>query len=482
MTREGAAAIGVVAPSDWQEWATKMLGLRYRYPGIPWRSSGTRKLAARTCVWSVTASFVIVWSLPAAAQRTPPAHAERSAHVATTPTHRAGPTLGLEEAVGLARGGQPSVSAYQLDATASEEAALAARVLPDPTLTLGVQDFPVTGKNKFSPTADDFTMYTIGIMREQVRRSKREAEAARLRAEAVVSRLEGTAQERQIQRQVMLAWINAVEAQAKQRLLVRLIGDLKVGHQVMEAGIPTGSSTPALALQMQAEIALGEVQQADARGQEIRARAELARWIGPAANRSLPESIPALAPPAEGGGSGVDLSGHPQVRVAEAQGQAAQRQVDVARSDRRPNLSWSVTYGWRPDYGDLVSAQVSVPLQLNRSRVQNRRIAEASARVGAALLRAQDARRELGGAYGTALADYQNAQAQLAIITNRAIPSLEASFAAAEARYGAGQGSLELPLTIVRRYVETAIQAIEEQGKRARAAAELAYLTQDFAK
>ncbi|HSH80115.1 MAG TPA: hypothetical protein VLA19_16440, partial [Herpetosiphonaceae bacterium] len=157
-----------------------------------------------------------------------------------------GPTLSLKEAAALASGDQPTLVAFEQEAVASEQAAVAAGTLPDPQVTAGITDFPVTGDKAFSPTADNFTMYTIGVMREQVRRSRRQAEAARLTAEAVVSRTEATAQERRIQRDVMVAWISAVEAKAKQRLLDRLIGDLIVGRQVMEAGIPTGGSTPSL--------------------------------------------------------------------------------------------------------------------------------------------------------------------------------------------------------------------------------------------
>ena len=65
----------------------------------------------------------------------------------------------------------------------------------------------------------------------------------------------------------------------------------------------------------------------------------------------------------------------------------------------------------------------------------------------------------------------------MAILREQAIPSLEASFEAAEASYAGGQGSLELPLNIVRRYIEANIQAVEQQGRLARAAAELIYLT-----
>lgn len=393
---------------------------------------------------------------------------------------RSGPVLSLTEAAALATGaqagGQPSVGAFEREAIASEQAAIAARTLPDPEVTVGVQNFPIRGDNAFSPVDDEMTMYVIGVMREQVRRSRREAEAAQLRAEAVVSRTEGTAQQRRITRDVMIAWVDAVEARAKQRLLDRLIADLRVGLKVMEAGIPTGASTPALALQTQAEIAVAEAEQADARGQEERARAELARWIGPAAQRPLPDVLPALEPPATAVGG--DLGAHPHVQVAEAQEEAARRQVDVRRRERRPNLTWSVMLGVRPKYGEMVSATVSIPLQISRNRLQNRRIAEAEARANAARLRAEDARREVAGEYGAALADYRGAEAQLQVLRSQAIPSLEASFEAAEARYAANQGDLELPLVVVRRYVETTIDLVEQQGRRARAAAELIYLTQ----
>lgn len=411
----------------------------------------------------IAAPAVAVQETTATAQEAMPARVE--------------PLLTLEEAIARARGDQPRIAAFEREAVASEEAAVAARSLPDPQVSLGVQNFPVTGEMAFDPTGEFMTMYVIGVMREQVRRSRREAEAAKLRAEAFVSRTEATAQERRITRDVMIAWIDAVEARAKQRLLDRLVADLRVGLKVMEAGIPTGASTPALALQTKAEIAVAEAERAAARGQEARARGELARWIGAAAQRPLPDIIPAVEPPP------VPAVGtHPEVEVARAQEEAARRQVEVARRERRPNVTWSLMYGFRPKFGDMVSATVSIPLQINPNRLQNRRIAEAAARADAARLRAEDVRRDLGGAYVSALADYESSEAQLEVLGSEAIPSLEASFEAAEARYAANQGDLELPLLVVRRYVETTIEFVEQQGRRARAAAELIYLTGDPAR
>lgn len=387
----------------------------------------------------------------------------------------AGPRLTLDEALAVARGDQPSVAAYQREAIASEQAAIAARSLPDPQLTGGIQNFPILRDNAFTLN-DEMTMLTIGVMREQVRRSQREAEAARLRAEAVVRRFEGSAQQRKIQRDVMIAWLDAVQAIAKQRLLERVIGDLRVGRQVMQAGIPTGSSTPALELQAQAEIGLAESQLAEARGAELRARGELGRWIGAAAERPLPGILPKLAPPPGAAGA---FATHPEVLAATAREEAARRQVDVRLRERRPNVTWQVMLGTRPKFGEMISGQVTIPLQINRRNLQDRKIAEAQALVDAARLRTEDTRRELGGEYRTALANYSSAEAQIVVLRDRVIPSLEASFKASEARYASGQGTLELPLNIVRRYVEANVQLVEQEGARERAAAELLYLSQD---
>lgn len=382
--------------------------------------------------------------------------------------------LTLNKAVALARGDQPSIGALELDAVASEEAAGAARSLPDPRVSVGIQNFPITGEDAFSPTESVMTMYTIGVMREQVRRSRREAQAARLRAEAAVSRAQGAAQVLDIERDVMIAWVKAVEASAKQRLLTQIVKDLRVGREVMEAAIPTGGSTSALALAAQAEIALAQAQLGAVRGDEARARGELARWIGAAALRPLPSHIPVLSLPP---GFAADAArAHPRILASQAQELAARRQIDVARSERRPNLSWSVTLGLRPEHGHMISGQVSIPLQINRRGLQNRRIAEAEARANAARLRTLDEVRQLESVYATALAEYRGAAAAVDELRNDAIPALEASFEAAEARYAGGRGTLELPLEIVRRYVEANIELVEQEAVRARAAAELIYL------
>jgi outer membrane protein TolC len=387
-----------------------------------------------------------------------------------------GAALTLQEAVALARADQPRLGAYELEARASEQAAIAAQSLPDLRVTAGIQNFPIRGEDAFSPVDSMMTMYTIGVMREQVRRSKRDIEAQRILAEALVSRRQAGAEERRIRLQVMRAWLDAVEARAKQRLLQRLIDDLRDGRKVIEAGVPTGASAPALALEADAEIGLQESLLADARRAEARARAELSRWIGPAADRPLPSSLPTIELPPNLDQELAALAAHPQLQVAAAEQQVAERQIEVAQQERNRDLSWSVMLGIRPKYGEMVSASVSFPLQLNRRNRQDRVIAEAQERAGAARLRLEDARRELERDYRAAVADYRGGEAQLARIEREAVPAIESAFAAAEARYAAGAGTLDKPFAIIRRYVELTMESVEARARRARAAAEILYV------
>ena len=405
-------------------------------------------------------------------------HVMDQSHAIQERPARSGSPLTLEEAVALASGDQPAVAAYQREAQASEQEAAAARTLPDPQLTAGIQNFPITGHTAFT-TNDFMTMLTVGLMREQVRRSKREAQAAQIRAEALVSRRQASAEDRRIRRDVMLAWIDAVEASAKERLLERIVEDLYTGHHVMEAGVPTGKSTPDLVFQMQAEIALEESTLADARRAEDHARAELARWIGPAAAaRPLPDAIPDIEAPADVPGEALALAAHPTVQAAVAEQAAAQRQIDVAREDRKPDITWSVMLGLREHFGQMVTGTVSIPLQTNRRNRQDRLVAEAQLKADAAALRVEDARRDLEEQYRTARADYEGAGVELQQVDKQAIPSLEAAFKSAEARYesgGAGD-SLDQAFLIVRRYAETMVKSQEVRADRARAAAKIIYV------
>src|SRR3546814_9381922 len=78
--------------------------------------------------------------------------------------------------------------------------------------------------------------------------------------------------------------------------------------------------------------------------------------------------------------------------------------------------------------------QVTIDLPLNKARLQNRRIAEASELAAAARDRAEDTRREVVSDFEQAWAQWSAANARLTTTLGDTLPALEAVERALEAR------------------------------------------------
>src|SRR4051794_27997363 len=74
--------------------------------------------------------------------------------------------LTLDQAVDLALGRSEAARSAHAGVTSATEAARAAGQLPDPTLSVGVENLPVTGADRFSTTAEAMTMKRLAISQE----------------------------------------------------------------------------------------------------------------------------------------------------------------------------------------------------------------------------------------------------------------------------------------------------------------------------
>jgi cobalt-zinc-cadmium efflux system outer membrane protein len=383
--------------------------------------------------------------------------------------------LSLDEALRMSLERQPALEAYTRTARASTEASIAARQLPDLHLSFGVQNLPVTGSEAFSSTADDMTMRTIGIGREQVRRSRRDAAASRILAEGEVTLAEQQLMVLRIQREVMLGWIAVLEAQQKQVILHALIERLEARMNAIEDHVSTGRATPADVVAVRAEIGAARADLAAASGDEGVGRAALARWIGDGADMRLTGGMPICQPPARQQ-SLARLGDHPMLDVARRQNVVADRAIDLARANSAPDWSWSVMYGQRVgNRSDMVGFGVSIDLPFNRSHLQDRRISEASELAAAARDRTEDTRHELLAGFDRALAQWTAAEARLNATTNETLPALRAAERALEARYAGGGGDLESILVARERTTRTSLEEAEQRATMARISADILY-------
>ena len=390
--------------------------------------------------------------------------------------------LSLDEALALSVERQPALNAFARTARAAEEAAVAARQLPDPQLTIGIQNLPVTGSEAFDLGADFMTMKSIGIMRTQVREAKRDAASARYLAEAAVSLAEQDVLARRIQREVMLGWIAIIEAQQKREVLGLLVEKLEARQSLVEGGILDGSATPADVIAIEADISAARGEMLAAKDAEAAGRAMLARWIGDAAQRPLSTNQLPICRPSNKQLALAAVAEHPLIEVARRRETVAERSIDIARAERKPDWGWSAMYGQRGGgRSDMVTLQVTIDLPFNKSRLQNRRIAEASELAAAARDRAEDTRREVVSDFEQAWAQWSEANARLTTTLGDTLPALEAVERALEARVAGGQPAVTDVQAASERTTRTALDVIEQRAALARASADLSFYAEECA-
>lgn len=85
---------------------------------------------------------------------------------------------GLFEALDLAEQHSPRITAQRLQIDAASSSQKSAGTLPDPKLSVGIENFPVSGMDRFSLTRESMTMQRLALMQEVPNRAKRDAQIA----------------------------------------------------------------------------------------------------------------------------------------------------------------------------------------------------------------------------------------------------------------------------------------------------------------
>lgn len=387
--------------------------------------------------------------------------------------------LSLSEAVALVSEDQPQLAALASQEQAALEAARAEKELPDPKLAFGIENLPATGDDAFRFGRDDMTMVTVGVMQDVVTRAKREAASARMSAEAARLSAERMLNARTIQREVALAWIDAFEAQQRAATLRRLTAEMTAEREVSGAQISSRTSRASQALALDMELSSTRDQLILAERDEARARAVLSRWIGEAALRPLPDALPhELSAKLDLAAAAHEIESHPALQSSGHAIEAALRDVDRARAERRPDWGWQLMYGQRQDdRSDMVSFQVTVGLPWNRADRQDRRIAEKLAEAGAMRSDLSDRRRMLEAELISIRADLTASAERLAEHEKQRIPNARARLETSQAAYAGGNGSLVDVWQARRAWIEVSLHHQMILADRTRALAKLAWLT-----
>ncbi len=392
------------------------------------------------------------------------------------PALAADKTLALDEAVSLAVERAPLLLARDASRTAASEDLARADAFPDPTLSVGVQNFPIGGPDGFSLTDDRMTMRRIGITQALPSRAKRTARREAAEAQLELAQAETVATELDVKRAAAKAWVALWAAQKERDLLQELHQQSGLAVRATRARLAggTGSASDALAARSTDLELQNRIDDADARIDQ--ARAGLARWLG-----ELPP-MPAGAPPDFGQAplreaqllANLDRQG--PLLAWDAREASADAALAQARAEKRPD--WSVGAGFAKrgaGASNVVWLEVGVGLPLFPRNRQDRGISARTADLESIRATREDARRKQAETVRKTFARWEGIGAQVARSRDMLLPLASDRSRTALAAYSGG-ASLQDWLEARRDEIDARLDYADLLAAWGQAWAELAYL------
>lgn len=349
--------------------------------------------------------------------------------------------LGFDEAVSLATQNSPSISAQRASRDAAQAMERSAGRLPDPRLTLGIDNLPVEGPNQFSLDADFMTMRRLGVMQEVPNHARRQALA---KAAEATTRREAFLLDAEIQTRRLAAasaWLAARFAQDRVALVSRLNADYTVLEDATRGRLATGAASASDLLAIRQEALTLEDQRDSLAANVAGTRALLDSLTGDGGGKPLGDELPVFAvDPDHLRGS---IAHHTDIAPLGAEVSVAEGELAEAKASRRGDWSWQLSYGKRgPLYGDMVSAEVTLDLPFWQSTRQGPVVAAREDAVQQAEAQRDEAVRMHRVELEKDFADLDAAERQLNRLRTQTLPLALQQVDIAQSQYRSGTGSL----------------------------------------
>ncbi|HEY1090506.1 MAG TPA: TolC family protein [Burkholderiaceae bacterium] len=384
-----------------------------------------------------------------------------------TGLHLTAPAFALSyaEALSLAERQNPALRAQQSSVDSAIAAQGAAGALPDPRLTVGVENLPTGGMDRWSLTRDFMTMQRIGLMQEVPNRAKRDARvdvglarAERERAMLVVQRL-------QLRLALGTAWIGVQAAERRRTVLDELLAENQRLQQTLPARIADGSAS-ATDLLMARQEALTLADRADELKRDAdKARAALRRLVGPQGDEPLDGDVP--APTLQPEALRARLHQHAELAPYPAMQAMARAELREAQSESRGDWAWEVAYSRRGrQWGDMVSFQLSFDLPWQKDRRQQPAIAAKLRDAERIDAEREEAERRHRQELDEELAELQALDRQIARIESAGLPLAQDRLALSMSGYQSGKSDLGAVLAARSQLLEQRMRLIGLQTQR----------------
>ena len=375
-------------------------------------------------------------------------------------------------ALQIATGSAPAVEARALAVRAAQSASRAAGALPDPKVSVGVNDFPISGPLAGRPRLDNFSMVTFGYSQDVPNTAKRQARSERARTDISAAEAEVVVAQRKVRVATALAWVDAYYAERRLAALDDISKEIETEVQTAPAQLASGSIRPALALVPRQAVANLDDRRAALVAELAKAHAQLLRWVGgddPVSTAGSPPSDSVDPVRLRAG-----LDGLPDLRLAAASILQAQAAANEAKAEKRPDWGYEIQYSHRdPLFGDYISGKVTFSLPIFAKTRQDPVIEARLADVNRSAVEREDTRRELKADLDGGLADHVMHHEQLERARETLIPLARQQSRLELASYAAGSATLAEVLNSVRALIEARLSALDLEAQTVRDGARL---------
>ncbi len=385
-------------------------------------------------------------------------------------------TLTLEESIRLALDNDPGFRINEARSAALKEQAVADNALPDPKLKLGLMNFPT---DTFKRDQEPMTQLQVGIQQMFPAGDSLKYQSQRTLSRSRAEDHRSDDQRRQLVRDVRQAWLEwyywhrAQEVVQENRNLYRKL------VRVTESQYAAGRQQQQDVIRAELELGLLDDRLVEIRNQMEEARAKLARYLGDIPGAvTPPKSFPKLPTPQQ-----PRLDDHPVIQAAQAEVQAQQNGVSLARQSYKPSWMLDVTYGGRdglnPDgsgRSDFLSAMVLMDIPLFTDNYQDRKVAAGKQQLQGALFTLKDRQRELNRQWEVSHARWNNLAERLARYQDRLLPMARENARSALQGYQSRETEFNALMRARIMQLDTELKALRLRIDHATAQAQLIYL------
>ncbi len=391
--------------------------------------------------------------------------------------HAHAAALTLEDALRLAQERSRQLPAQEASAAAAREMAIAAGQRPDPTLKAGINNLPINGADQLSLSRDFMTMRSIGVVQELTRKGKLTARAVRFEREAEVAEASRELALANLRRDTAIAWLDRHYQERIRDVLTAQRDEAKLQIDAADAAYRGGRGSQADVFAARSSVAQIEDRLAQSQRQVATATTRLARWVGTPAAEALgvPPVLDAVRIRVEVLDS--QLAHHPQIKVLSRQEAMAQADAEVARANKKPDVAVELMYNQRgPAYSNMISINLSVPLQWDQKNRQDREVAARLAIVEKVRAEREELTRMIAAEALAMLQEWRSDRGRLTHYDASLLPLATERTRASIAAYRGGSGPLTSVLEARRGEIDTRMERLRLEMEAARLWAQINYL------